>query len=139
MPPEFRHVRQPENGCPWDIEQNFKTIAPYTIEEAYEVADAIERGNWDDLKNGLKTNKVDFLIEVQDIDYSLKSTYRIDLYKDFYLYSGLLSTVKSNNKLVNTLASIYAEENDLAVLLITREDKGYVKTFSSRMRPFILN
>ena len=39
-----------------------------------------------------KTNKVDFLIEVQDIDYSLKSTYKIDLYKDFYLYSGLLST-----------------------------------------------
>ena len=36
-------LRDPKNGCPWDIEQNFATIAPYTIEEAYEVADAIER------------------------------------------------------------------------------------------------
>ena len=49
----MRALRDPENGCPWDIEQNFKTIAPYTIEEAYEVADAIERENWDDLKNEL--------------------------------------------------------------------------------------
>ncbi|MEM9705303.1 MAG: nucleoside triphosphate pyrophosphohydrolase [Pseudomonadota bacterium] len=36
-------LRNPENGCPWDLEQTFKTIAPYTVEEAYEVADAIER------------------------------------------------------------------------------------------------
>lgn len=36
-------LRDPNNGCPWDIKQNFSTIAPYTIEEAYEVADAIER------------------------------------------------------------------------------------------------
>ena len=40
----MRALRDPDSGCPWDIEQNFKTIAPYTIEEAYEVADAIERG-----------------------------------------------------------------------------------------------
>ena len=37
-------LRDPVHGCPWDIEQTFRTIAPYTIEEAYEVADAIERG-----------------------------------------------------------------------------------------------
>ena len=49
----MRALRDPESGCPWDIEQNFKTIAPYTVEEAYEVADAIERENWDDLKNEL--------------------------------------------------------------------------------------
>ena len=36
-------LRDPETGCPWDIVQNFETIKPYTIEEAYEVADAIER------------------------------------------------------------------------------------------------
>src|SRR5688500_14764757 len=39
----MRELRRPGSGCPWDIEQNFDTIAPYTIEEAYEVADAIER------------------------------------------------------------------------------------------------
>ena len=49
----MRALRDPESGCPWDIEQNFKTIAPYTVEEAYEVADAIERENWEDLKNEL--------------------------------------------------------------------------------------
>ena len=46
----MRRLRDPENGCPWDIEQDFSTIAPYTIEEAYEVADAIEREAWDELK-----------------------------------------------------------------------------------------
>ena len=49
----MRALRDPDSGCPWDIEQNFKTIAPYTVEEAYEVADAIERENWEDLKNEL--------------------------------------------------------------------------------------
>lgn len=46
-------LRDPETGCPWDIEQDFATIAPYTIEEAYEVADAIERQDWDELKGEL--------------------------------------------------------------------------------------
>src|SRR5690242_17290105 len=46
-------LRDPERGCPWDREQNFATIAPYTIEEAYEVADAIERGDITALKDEL--------------------------------------------------------------------------------------
>jgi len=46
-------LRDPERGCPWDRKQTFATIAPYTIEEAYEVADAIERGSMDDLKDEL--------------------------------------------------------------------------------------
>jgi len=46
-------LRTPGSGCPWDLEQDFGTIAPYTIEEAYEVADAIARGNLDDLKDEL--------------------------------------------------------------------------------------
>ncbi len=46
-------LRDPENGCPWDIAQTFQTIAPYTIEEAYEVADAIEMGQMDDLEGEL--------------------------------------------------------------------------------------
>ena len=49
----MRRLRDPETGCPWDIEQSFDTIAPYTIEEAYEVADAIERQAWDELKGEL--------------------------------------------------------------------------------------
>lgn len=46
-------LRDPETGCPWDVEQDFSTIAPYTIEEAYEVADAIKRGDLDDLRDEL--------------------------------------------------------------------------------------
>jgi ATP diphosphatase len=46
-------LRTPGTGCPWDLEQSFATIAPYTIEEAYEVADAIARGDLDDLRDEL--------------------------------------------------------------------------------------
>jgi len=46
-------LRDPGSGCPWDLEQDFSTIAPYTIEEAYEVADAIERGDMDELRDEL--------------------------------------------------------------------------------------
>ncbi|MFC2966558.1 nucleoside triphosphate pyrophosphohydrolase [Acidimangrovimonas pyrenivorans] len=49
----MRRLRDPETGCPWDIEQDFASIAPYTIEEAYEVADAIEREAWDELEGEL--------------------------------------------------------------------------------------
>src|SRR3954466_1589855 len=46
-------LRNPGTGCPWDLEQTFETIAPYTLEEAYEVADAIARGDLDDLREEL--------------------------------------------------------------------------------------
>lgn len=46
-------LRTPVTGCPWDLVQNFETIAPYTLEEAYEVADAIERGDLTDLRDEL--------------------------------------------------------------------------------------
>ena len=49
----MERLRDPDGGCPWDVAQTFATIAPYTIEEAYEVADAIERGDLDDLKGEL--------------------------------------------------------------------------------------
>src|SRR5262250_3073391 len=46
-------LRTPNTGCPWDLAQNFSTIAPYTLEEAYEVADAITRGDLADLREEL--------------------------------------------------------------------------------------
>ncbi len=49
----MRALRDPENGCPWDLEQDFKSISPYTLEEAYEVADAIETENMEDLREEL--------------------------------------------------------------------------------------
>ena len=53
-------LRTPGSGCPWDLEQTFETIAPYTIEEAYEVADAIARGDL----TGLKDELGDLLLQV---------------------------------------------------------------------------
>ncbi|MDQ0327151.1 ATP diphosphatase [Rhodopseudomonas julia] len=47
------NLRDPERGCPWDVKQDFSSIAPYTIEEAYEVADAIERADLEDLREEL--------------------------------------------------------------------------------------
>jgi ATP diphosphatase len=49
----MRALRQPVTGCPWDVEQTFATIAPYTLEEAYEVADAVQRGDLVDLREEL--------------------------------------------------------------------------------------
>ncbi len=49
----MRALRDPDHGCPWDVEQDFASIAPYTVEEAYEVADAIDRNDLDDLRDEL--------------------------------------------------------------------------------------
>ena len=74
-----------------------------------------------------KTNKVDYLIEVKESNHQPKSTYIIDLYKDFYNYSGLLSTLKTTNRMLNTVASIYAEENDFDNCILLNERKGIVE------------
>jgi ATP diphosphatase len=49
----MRVLRNPDSGCPWDLEQDFQSLIPYTLEEAYEVADAIERNNLEDIKSEL--------------------------------------------------------------------------------------
>ncbi len=56
----MRALRDPDHGCPWDVEQTFASIAPYTIEEAYEVAGAIEEADW----AGLKDELGDLLLQV---------------------------------------------------------------------------
>ncbi|MAF82693.1 MAG: nucleoside triphosphate pyrophosphohydrolase [Gammaproteobacteria bacterium] len=56
----MRSLRDPESGCPWDLEQDFRTIYPFTIEEAYEVADAIDREDWP----GLQDELGDLLLQV---------------------------------------------------------------------------
>ena len=56
-------LRHPETGCPWDLQQDFASLAPYTLEEAYEVADAAERGDVEDLREELG----DLLLQVVSI------------------------------------------------------------------------
>lgn len=73
------------------------------------------------------TNEIDYLIDVKATNYITKEIYKVDVFKDFYNYSGLLSTIKTNNRMVNTLASIYAKENDLDNCVLINEKKGVVE------------
>ncbi|WP_166382930.1 MULTISPECIES: aminotransferase class IV [unclassified Polaribacter] len=74
-----------------------------------------------------KTNKIDYTIEATESSYQIKESYSLDVYKDFYNYSGLLSTIKTNNRMLNTLASIFADENDLDNCILLNEKKGVVE------------
>jgi len=72
-------------------------------------------------------NNVSYLIEVSENTYHTKTIYEVDLFKDYYVYSGLLSTIKTNNNIVNTLASIYANENDLDNSILLNDKKSVVE------------
>ena len=80
-----------------------------------------------------KTNEVDYLIDVKKNNYIKKEVYIVDVFKDFYSYSGLLSTIKTNNRVVNTLASIYANENDLDNCVLINEKKGVVEVTNANI------
>jgi branched-chain amino acid aminotransferase len=102
-----------------------KTVAAQQEANAYRIRLNIFRKD-----GGLytpKTNKIDFTIEVKESTYQIKDFYSLDVYKDFYNYSGLLSTIKTNNRMVNTLASIFADENDLDNCILLNEKKGVVE------------
>ena len=83
-----------------------------------------------------KTNEIDYLIDVKENTYQTKESYSVDVFKDFYNYSGLLSTIKTNNRMLNTLASIYANENDLDNCVLINEKKGVVEVTNANI--FIL-
>jgi branched-chain amino acid aminotransferase len=74
-----------------------------------------------------ETNEINYLIEASSVQYETKESYEIDVFKDFYNYSGLLSTIKTNNRMLNTLASIYADENELDNCVLLNERKGVVE------------
>ncbi|MEN8965889.1 MAG: aminotransferase class IV [Polaribacter sp.] len=74
-----------------------------------------------------ETNQIDYLIEASAANYKVKENYHVDVFKDFYNYSGLLSTIKTNNRMLNTLASIFADENDLDNCILLNERKGVVE------------
>ena len=83
-----------------------------------------------------KTNKIDYFIDAKANTYATKDIYTVDVFKDFYNYSGLLSTIKTNNRMVNTLASIYAKENELDNCVLINENKGVVEVANANI--FIL-
>lgn len=111
-----------------------KTIAVQDTSQFYRVRLNISRKD-----GGLytpTTNEIDYLIDVKPNTYTVKDTYTVDVFKDFYSYSGLLSTIKTNNRIVNVLASIYAKENDLDNCVLINENKGVVEVTNANI--FIL-
>ena len=73
-----------------------------------------------------KTNKIDYLIQIEETDPSINSKYTLDLFKDFFKNSDSLSNINSNNKLISTLARVYAEENEFDNCILLNERKGVV-------------
>lgn len=80
-----------------------------------------------------KSNSIDFFVEAEPYEYRTKETYRADLFKDYYQYSGILSTLKTNNKIINTLAAIYARENGLDTCFLLNERKNLVEAVHSNL------
>ena len=100
-------LREPGTGCPWDLEQTFETIAPYTIEEAYEVADAIQRGDLLDLKEELG----DLLLQV--VYHS-----RMAEERDAFAFGDVVEGV--TRKLIRRHPHVFGEARDLAPDAVAR-------------------
>ena len=79
------------------------------------------------------TNTIDFLIEAKELTTISRSTYEIDIFKDYYMYSGMLSTLKTNNKILNVLAGIYAVENGLDNCILLNEKKQVVEALNANI------
>ncbi|MEP4248890.1 nucleoside triphosphate pyrophosphohydrolase [Tateyamaria sp.] len=94
----MRRLRDRETGCPWDIEQTFQTIAPYTIEEAYEVADAIERQDWPELEGELG-------------DLLLQSVYHTAIGQEAGHFSFQSVVTNISNKMVARHPHVFGDEN----------------------------
>lgn len=80
-----------------------------------------------------ENNNIDFIIEAHDLIIPLKHNYVIDLFKDYYQCSDQLSTLKTNNKILNVVASIYADENELDNCILMNENKHIVEAVNSNI------
>ncbi len=79
------------------------------------------------------TNEISYLIEVSTLDVTIKDNYAVDLFKDYFIYSGLLSSIKTTNKLTNILAAIYAKENGLDNCILLNERKYVVEAINGNI------
>ena len=83
------------------------------------------------------TNDIDFIIEVNQIKDNPYDTYEIELFKDFPVYSGLLSTIKTNNRMVNIIASIFTDENNYQNCVLINEKKNIIEANNANI--FLIN
>jgi ATP diphosphatase len=94
-------LRTPGSGCPWDLQQTFETVAPYTIEEAYEVADAIARGDIEDLREELG----DLLLQVVFHARMAEEQNRFD-------FGGVVEAI--TEKLIRRHPHVFGDQKDLS-------------------------
>ena len=112
-------------------EEILKTVKVQDESENYRVRLSVFRN-----EGGYYTpeqNTIGYLIKAETLDLKEKEEYKIDVFKDFYVYSGLLSTVKTNNKILNTLASIFAKENELDNCVLVNENKNVVEVANGNL------
>ncbi|HRW28606.1 MAG: nucleoside triphosphate pyrophosphohydrolase [Alphaproteobacteria bacterium] len=91
-------LRDPKDGCAWDVEQTFKTVAPYTIEEAYEVAEAIENNDMDGLKD-----------ELGDLLFQVVFHARMAEEAGFFNFSDVVAAIA--DKMIRRHPHVFADEN----------------------------
>ena len=84
-----------------------------------------------------KNNEIDFLIEAKELDVIIKDVYEVELYKDHYVYSGMLSTLKSNNRLINVIASVFKTENGYDNCILLNEKKQLAEVINGNI--FLIN
>lgn len=79
------------------------------------------------------TNEIGYIIETESFKFASKEIYEIELYKDFPVLSGLLSTIKTNNRIVNVLSSIFADENSYDNCILLNEKKNVVEASNANI------
>jgi len=79
------------------------------------------------------TNEIDFIVEASSLSSIIKKEYVVDLFKDYFIYSGFLSTIKSTNKSINVLASIYASENEFDNCILLNEKKHVAEAINGNI------
>ncbi|KPK40919.1 MAG: nucleoside triphosphate hydrolase [Gammaproteobacteria bacterium SG8_47] len=94
----MRRLRDPHDGCPWDREQTFATIVPHTLEEAYEVADAIEREDWNELRT-----------ELGDLLFQIVFYAQMGQEQDKFDFEDIVVAI--NDKLVRRHPHVFADEH----------------------------
>ena len=80
-----------------------------------------------------ENNEIDFLIEARELDITIQEIYEVELYKDHYVYSGMLSTLKSNNRLINVIASVFKTENGYDNCILLNEKKQLAEAINGNI------
>ena len=93
----MKALRDPVSGCPWDIKQDFSSIAPYTVEEAYEVADAVERNDMEDLKS-----------ELGDLLFQVIYHSQLAEEKGVFVFEDVVDSI--NDKLIRRHPHVFSDE-----------------------------